>query len=73
MVDHHDSERAARLASLEQRAIAARHDGQFEQAVTLFAQAADVADDLQTQLNLQIRQACCLLAIERHAEAAPWR
>ncbi len=70
MVDAGDNERAAQLASLERRAIAARHDGQFEQAVTLFAQAADVADDLQTQLNLQIRQACCLLAIERHTEAA---
>jgi diguanylate cyclase (GGDEF)-like protein len=70
MVDEPRDERNARLASLEDRAIAARHAGQFEQAVTLFAQAADVADDLQNQLNLQIRQACCLLAIERHSEAA---
>jgi len=57
-------------AELERRAIAARHDGHFDQACTWFAQAADLAEDLQDQLNLQIRQACCLLAVERSEEAA---
>lgn len=57
------------LATLEQRAIEARQAGDFEGAGRLFAQAADCADGLQTQLNLQIRQACCLLAVERYEEA----
>lgn len=58
------------LATLEQRAIEARQSGNFEDAGRLFAQAADQAADLQTQLNLQIRQACCMLAVERYDEAA---
>ena len=58
------------LATLEQRAIDARHVGDFERAADLFAQAAGHAAELQTQLNLQIRQACCLLAVERYEEAA---
>lgn len=58
------------LATLEQRAIEARQSGNFEEAGRLFAQAADQAADLQTQLNMQIRQACCLLAVERYEEAA---
>ncbi|MEI7546745.1 MAG: GGDEF domain-containing protein, partial [Actinomycetota bacterium] len=58
------------LLDLEQRAIAERHAGNFEVAAQLFAEAADTADELQQQLNLQIRQACCLLAVERHEEAA---
>lgn len=62
--------RSAALLAVEQRAVAARHAGNFEQAAALFADAADLADELQLQLNLQIRQACCLLAIERHDEAA---
>ena len=61
--------RAEQRAELERRAIAARHEGHFEQAITWFAQAADLADELQDQLNLQIRQACCLLAVERNDEA----
>jgi diguanylate cyclase (GGDEF)-like protein len=68
--DHSVPLNDARMASLEQRAIDARHAGNFEQAAVLFAEAADHADDLQTQLNLQIRQACCLLAVERHEEAS---
>jgi len=55
---------------LEQQAIEARQAGEFERAAGLFAAAAAEADELQTQLNLQIRQACCLLAIERYEEAA---
>lgn len=58
------------MITLEQRAIAARQLGNFEEAAGLFAQAADHASGLQSQLNLQIRQACCLLAVERYEEAA---
>ena len=58
------------LATLEQRAIEARQAGDFARAAQLFAQASNCADGLQTQLNLQIRQACCLLAVERYGEAA---
>ena len=58
------------FASLEQRAIEARQAGDFGHAGQLFALAAGQADGLQTQLNLQIRQACCLLATERYQEAA---
>ena len=54
---------------LEHQAVAARHAGSFEAAAALFAEAADMADDLQQQLNLQIRQACCLLAVERYDDA----
>ena len=53
-----------------QAAIEARQAGEFERAATLFAAAADDTEDLQTHLNLQIRQACCLLAIERYDDAA---
>lgn len=63
-------QRDDQLGDLERRAIAARHAGNFEQAAALFADAADQAAELQRQLNLQIRQACCLLAIERHEDAA---
>jgi diguanylate cyclase (GGDEF)-like protein len=58
------------LAALEQMAIVARQAGDFDDAAKLFAQAADHADGLQSQLNLQIRQACCLLAVERYEEAS---
>ncbi len=58
------------LISLEQRAVEARQAGDFDRAGQLFALAAAASDSLQTQLNLQIRQACCLLAIERYADAA---
>ena len=58
------------FASLEQRAIEARQAGDFDHAGHLFALAAGQTDALQTQLNLQIRQACCLLATERYDEAA---
>ncbi len=56
--------------TLERRAIEARQAGDFDRAAHLFAQAADSADDLQIHLNLQIRQACCWLAIERYEDAA---
>ncbi len=55
---------------VEQRAIEARQAGDFHRGALLFAQAAEHTEDLQTQLNLQIRQACCLLAAERHDESA---
>jgi tetratricopeptide (TPR) repeat protein len=58
------------MASLEQRAVEARQAGDFDRAARLFALAATSADQLQRQLHLQIRQACCLLAIERYSEAA---
>ncbi|MDO8364887.1 MAG: GGDEF domain-containing protein [Actinomycetota bacterium] len=58
------------VTTLEQQAIDARQAGDFDQAGRLFAAAANCAGDLQTQLNLQIRQACCLLAVERYPEAA---
>ncbi len=58
------------LASLEQQAVEARQAGEFDNAGRLFAMAADTAENLQVQLNLQIRQACCLLAVERYEEAA---
>ena len=58
------------MASLEQRAVEARQAGDFDRAARLFALAAASADQLQRQLHLQIRQACCLLAIERYSEAA---
>jgi diguanylate cyclase (GGDEF)-like protein len=57
------------LASLEQQAVEARQAGDFEYAGRLFALAADAAENQQTQLNLQIRQACCLLAVERYEDA----
>lgn len=58
------------LTSPEQQAVAARQAGDFEKAGRLFAMAADGAESHQVRLNLQIRQACCLLAIERYADAA---
>ncbi len=61
--------RAAQRAEFEQRAIDARHHGHFQQAATLFREAADRAIELQDRLNLQLREACCLLAMERHDEA----
>lgn len=60
-------------ASSERQAIEARQAGDFDKAGRLFAEAAaaaDAAGNLQQQLNLQIRQACCLLAVERYDEAA---
>ncbi len=58
------------LGSLEQQAVEARQAGDFDRAGRLFAMAADAADNQQTRLNLQIRQACCLLAVERYEDAA---
>jgi diguanylate cyclase (GGDEF)-like protein len=57
-------------ATLEQHAILARQCGMFEQAADLFAKASRQQEDPQKELDLQIRQACCLLAIDRHEEAA---
>ena len=51
-------------------AIEARQAGDFDVAAQLFLAAADQAELLQTKLNLRIRQACCLLAVGRHDEAA---
>ncbi len=56
--------------TLEQNAIQARQLGSFEVAAELFARASELEDDLRKELDLQIRQACCLLAVERHEEAA---
>lgn len=56
--------------TLEQHAIHARQIGSFEQAAELFSRASQAQDDLRKELHLQIRQACCLLAVERHQEAA---
>jgi diguanylate cyclase (GGDEF)-like protein len=61
---------AATLVSVEQQAHEARQAGDFQRAALLFSLAADGAEDLQAQLNLQIRQACCLVATEHHEEAA---
>jgi diguanylate cyclase (GGDEF)-like protein len=58
------------LVAVEQQAIEARQAGDFQRAALLFSLAADGAPDLQTELNLQIRQACCLVAVERYDEAA---
>ena len=56
--------------TLEQSAIHARQLGSFEMAAELFCKAAENEGDLRKELDLQIRQACCLLAVERHEEAA---
>ena len=61
--------RAEQRAEFERRAIDARHHGHFQQAATLFREAADLALELQDRLNLQLREACCFLAMERHDEA----
>ena len=66
--DHPGDEVSA--AALEQQAIDARRIGDFERAAALFARAADLMPDEQGQLHLQIRQACCLLAVERCEDAA---
>lgn len=57
-------------ASLEQAAIQARQAGSFAVAATLFRKAADIEGDLRKELDLHIREACCLLAVERYDEAA---
>lgn len=51
-------------------AIEARRVGDFERAAVLFAEAAALATDTRVSLDLRIRQACCLLSVERSAEAA---
>jgi diguanylate cyclase (GGDEF)-like protein len=61
------------LHDLTATAHEARQAGEFDRAAGLFAQAASVAagsSDEQLELHLQIRQACCLLAVEKHADAA---
>ena len=58
------------VTTIEARAVEARQQGDFATAAQLFSSAADGAEELQRQLNLQIRQACCLLAVERYEEAA---
>ena len=55
--------------TLEQNAIHARQSGSFELAAELFARAAEAETDLRKELDLQIRQACCLNSVERHEEA----
>lgn len=57
-------------ARLEAAAIEARSRGDFESAGRDFAAASQSASDEQRRLNLLIRQACCLLSVERSAEAA---
>ena len=61
---------SATTVSLEQQAIDARQAGDFVAARTLFAAAARAAGDLQQQLHLQIREACCLQAVELYEDAA---
>lgn len=56
--------------STEQQAVEARQAGDFRRAADLFALAADASDTLQQRLNLQIRQACCMVAAEQLDEAA---
>lgn len=58
------------VATTEEQAIDARQRGEFERAAQLFAQAAEEADELQARLNLQIRQACCMLATDHYEAAA---
>ena len=53
----------------EQRAIAARQAGDYRQAAALFALASAESTDLQHRLNLQIRQACCMVAAEQFDDA----
>ena len=66
-----ESQRLAELAvSYEQQAVDARKSGDFEDAARLFSQAAEHSADEQMVLHLQIRQACCLLAVERYDDAA---
>ena len=65
-----DSTAIEDTSALEQNAIQARQLGSFELAAELFGKAAESEDDLRKELDLQIRQACCLLAVERHEEAA---
>ncbi len=57
-------------ATFEQKAVEARRIGDFTGAADLFAAAAGEAEDEQTSLHLQLRQAFCLIAIDRHEEAA---
>ena len=68
VTDHPGDERSAQR--LQQDAIDARRSGRFQEAALLFARAADLTPDEQARLNLQIRQACCLLAVECYDEAA---
>jgi len=56
--------------TLELNAIHARQLGSFEMAAELFFRASKNEGDLRKELDLQIRQACCLLAIDRYEEAA---
>lgn len=56
--------------TFEQRAVEARRIGDFTGAAELFAAAAGETEDEQTRLHLQLRQAFCLIAIDRHEEAA---
>ena len=44
--------------------------GEFELAAGLFASAAAATRESRARLDLQIRQACCLLSVDRSAEAA---
>ena len=55
---------------LELEAIELRRVGNFTGAAQLFAAAATSSEEAQRRLNLQIRQACCLLSVDRSAEAA---
>lgn len=57
-------------SELEAAAIDLRQRGQFDDAQQLFAEAAALSDDPARRLNLQVRQACCLLSVDRSAEAA---
>jgi diguanylate cyclase (GGDEF)-like protein len=71
MHDLDTGDSAVPLSVLTELAHEARQAGEFARAAVLFSRAAHHEEaDLETELNLQIRQACCLLAVERHAEAA---
>lgn len=56
--------------SIHDAAVEARRAGEFDRAASLFAAAAATTRDSRNRLDLQIRQACCLLSVDRSAEAA---
>ncbi|MEY4606509.1 MAG: hypothetical protein RLY45_1269 [Actinomycetota bacterium] len=60
----------ADLDDIRTMAVEARRTGEFERAAALFGTAASASRDSRTRLDLQIRQACCLLSVDRSADAA---
>lgn len=56
--------------SLAEAAAEARRLGEFHDAAAMFREAAAGCTDRERAANLRIREACCLLAVDRTAEAA---